>query len=353
MSPPLKGPLEQHLEPAVDDAQIQKIARGLKAARSAPAPRRVWPLALAATAAAVLAVVSARALLRPTAPPALPLLALAGGQPLPAELVDAQSWSFSEGSRVTLDRGATLQVVANQPSQLTLLLKGGKSRFEVTPGGPRKWLIEAGLVTVEVVGTAFTVDRAADGVCVAVEHGTVVVRGEHLPDRLARLDAGMSTCARPEVAGPGPVKTLVPSAAVPSEASPTAPAPSADTLLKAADAAREAGDFESAAAVLGTLLRKWPADPNVPSAAFTLGVLELEKLGRPHDAARHFGIASKSPALVGDARLRQVEALVAAGDLAMAERVARAAIDLAPQSAHAGRLQRWLSDPQHAGSWLR
>ncbi|MBL8950331.1 MAG: FecR domain-containing protein [Myxococcaceae bacterium] len=347
MSPPIKGPLEQHLEPAVDDARLQKVAQRLKAARTAPAPRRLWPYAVAAAALIAVAVVWLKP--APVAPLPGPL-ALADDGALP-EVLEGRSWHFADDSTLTLEDGAAVQVVANQPSQLTLLVRRGKGRFHVTPGGPRKWVVEAGLVSVEVVGTLFTVDRQSDGVCVSVERGSVIVRGDHLPDRLVRLDAGKSTCARPEPVADVPAPSPAPEP-TPAPAPLPAPKPTADALLAAADRARAAGNDTLAAQQLAKLLEDWPGDASAPSAAFTLGRLELERLQRPADAARHFTLAARSPALAGDARLRQVEALAAAGNLAAAEAAARAAIEAEGNSTRTARLQRWLADPQHAASWL-
>ena len=70
--------------------------------------------------------------------------------------------------------------------------KRGAASFEVRPGGPRRWQIECGLATVEVVGTRFTCARGADRLHIGVEHGVVLVRGERVPNRVRRLAAGES-----------------------------------------------------------------------------------------------------------------------------------------------------------------
>lgn len=46
----------------------------------------------------------------------------------------------------------------------------------VQPGGPRRWQVEGGLATIEVVGTAGRLR-------VSVQRGAIVVRGEGVPDR--------------------------------------------------------------------------------------------------------------------------------------------------------------------------
>ena len=72
--------------------------------------------------------------------------------------------------------------------------------------GPRRWQIECGLATVEVVGTHFDVERSPGRLRVAVARGQVLVRGERVPDRVRRLAAGEAlevTDARPPGARAG------------------------------------------------------------------------------------------------------------------------------------------------------
>ena len=64
----------------------------------------------------------------------------------------------------------------------------GGVRFEVEPDGPRRWTIETGLATVEVVGTVFEVERAPGAVDVRVERGVVVVRGERVPTIMREVE---------------------------------------------------------------------------------------------------------------------------------------------------------------------
>src|SRR5262249_56483416 len=64
--------------------------------------------------------------------------------------------------------------------------------LEVMPKRGRTWTIETDLATVEVVGTAFSVERDARRLRVTVARGIVVVRGERVPGRIQRLSAGQS-----------------------------------------------------------------------------------------------------------------------------------------------------------------
>ena len=69
------------------------------------------------------------------------------------------------------------------------------------PGGPRRWQIECGLATVEVVGTS-SAARGPHGLRVGVERGVVLVRGERVVNHVRRLTAGESMEILDETAGP-------------------------------------------------------------------------------------------------------------------------------------------------------
>lgn len=93
-----------------------------------------------------------------------------------------------------------------------------------------------------------------------------------------------------------------------------APAPRDEPaeLLLAADVARLSRHPEEALAPLRRILEAHAADPRAPLAAFTLGRVLLDDLGRPREAAAAFErtrtLAPQAP-LAEDAFARQVEAL--------------------------------------------
>jgi transmembrane sensor len=392
--PPLKGPLEEHLAPVLDESRIQAIKHRVEAeghALERPGVPR-WGVALSLLFALALALVWWSRTHEPRA------LALADGSSLPAAVTGTgpRELKLSDGSTISLAAETQAEVVANQPGKLTLLVRQGKARFEVNPRAHEQWLVEAGLVTVEVVGTLFTVERDTDGVRVGVERGTVIVRGDSLPDRLLRLEAGQSrfvSAEKIEAAKmlPVPPQPKVVGLEPPSPPSGETRTPAreptaswrraaaggdyvtawaalehsgfegiakstsrADELLLLADTARWTGHDAQAAQALEHLLSVAPADPNAPIAAFTLGRLELEKLNRPGAAAAHFEQAAASPALgplAEDALARRVEALSAAGQPEAAQAAARAAVELFPEGAHAAELRRRLAHAGPSGSW--
>jgi tetratricopeptide (TPR) repeat protein len=76
----------------------------------------------------------------------------------------------------------------------------------------------------------------------------------------------------------------------------------ANTLLRAADAARLSGHPEASVGYFRALLRDHRQHPAAPTAAFTLGRVLLEHLGRPVEAAEAFATANE---LARDSELAQ------------------------------------------------
>ncbi len=92
-------------------------------------------------------------------------------------------------------------------------------------------------------------------------------------------------------------------------------------LLLLADVARLSRHPADAVAPLSRLLREQPADPRAPLAAFTLGRVLLDELGRPREAAQSFlRVQELDPdgPLSQDALAREVEAWSRAGEGASA-----------------------------------
>ncbi len=344
-------PLEQQLRPALDEAGVARVWRGIRAqrvgeARTASATdgrrRARWAVAgmgvLAAVAAlVVLARLQGGALQQPGA-----LRVAVGEAALSTVLRPSRApIALDDGSRLVVAAGTDMEVLANDGARFVTLLRRGRCHFAVKPGGPRRWTIETDLATVEVVGTEFTVDRSARGLAVTVDHGVVLVRGERVPGRVTRLRAGErldvpsdATVGTAPLAAPAsPPPVVVPSAGVsaatgpaanavrlpvsaPTAARAHASADDADARLAEADAARAAGRTEDAARVLGEVMRAYASDPRGALAAFSLAKLQLEELERPGEAAETFAwvVRRGSPrALVEDAQARRVEALTRAG----------------------------------------
>jgi len=363
--------LVERLDPAFDERVINKVWHAIEDGR-APRQRfatRSW----AVTALAVMLLGGAGLFALSSATPDAPLH-LADAHALAGELGNTRevtSYGLDDGSRIELSRGAQASVVRNDGSEFVTVLRKGKSTFDVRPGGKRRWTIEAGVLTVQVLGTRFVVERSAARVRVAVERGVVLVRGEQVPERTQRLTAGqtieLEEAKKPEpVVVPVPVVTPLPplpsmeAAPVPVEQPAAAPikegpswralaehgdfdhafaalreagtsvairkADDVATLLLLADVARRAHAYDDAAHALEEALRRKPHGAEAVIAAFTLGKLEQESLRQPALARGHFAFVveeGEGSELAEDALARLVDVLRESGARAAAKERAR------------------------------
>jgi transmembrane sensor len=119
-------------------------------------------------------------------------LLVADGRPLAALETSEKPLTvrLDDDSEIRLAAKSRIEPLTSTGSRFELLLARGSAEFSVTPGGPRRWLVEAGAARVEVVGTVFRVTRAATSVRVSVSRGSVLVRGENVPGWVQRLNAG-------------------------------------------------------------------------------------------------------------------------------------------------------------------
>ncbi|MBP8809532.1 MAG: FecR domain-containing protein [Kofleriaceae bacterium] len=203
-----RAPIERELTPALDEAELAQVwrrVRDVQATRRAVPRRRLYQgIAVCALAVAAVAVVVAWPRSR-VAPGALAgEVALAPG----AQLAEPRTIALADGSHLELATAARLEVLANEGDKFVTAVRRGRVRFDVRPGGPRRWVVETDLATVEVVGTAFSVDRGAGALAVEVERGVVLVRGERVPGRIVRLTAGQRIEVADVVAlaPPGPME---------------------------------------------------------------------------------------------------------------------------------------------------
>ena len=364
----LPDPISEVLEDTAGEARVRRLWRGIEArrgkARSRRASRAVMGVALAAAAAALVWIAW------PSGAPG-PLLLADGGR-LAAREGEARI-ALADGSAIVLAPGARIEPLRNDARALALRLVRGQARFEVEPGGPRTWTVETGVATVEVVGTVFTVERGDGWARVEVERGVVVVRGERVPDRAARLTRGGSLTvgelprlsaspisAEPEgggvpsrrgatdgIAEPAAPPVPAEEPAVPRRAQPRGPSASdapgedANALMARAAQARLGGRPSEAASLLEQAMAR-EGDPAAGVAAFTLGRLELDVLSRPDRAASAFTRALAlplPPRLREDAAARRVEAHAAAGDPDAARAAAAEYLARYPEGRHAARVR--------------
>jgi transmembrane sensor len=398
----LRFPLRSALRDDVDDAVLHRMWQEIDGRfPAAPVRRRSWSASAVAVvvagvlgASGVAGIALSSLLRRGDAGP----LRRADGAALAA--VEAApngprgtSVALADGSRIELERGARLEPLESSGTTFAAVLARGSAVFEVRPGGPRRWTIECGLATVEVVGTRFSCERRAGRLRVTVDRGTVLVRGERVPDRARRLGAGevIDILERPPEAAPAAPADPIPS---PSEAVAPAPPRQAGALPRAAlaaaappawrdlarggrheeafralgadglrretrrlgvrdllalaDVARLSGHPADAVAPLERILSEFSSDPQAPLAAFALGRIELDALSHPPEARAAFerALALGVPAgLREDTRARLVEACVRAGEAGAAAAAASAYAREYPGGRYTRAIEAWLSGP--------
>jgi transmembrane sensor len=246
-------------------------------------------------------------------------------------------------------------VVDPQGAGRAFVLRRGSARFVVIRDERRPFRVRVGPLVVEDLGTVFSVSRLSEyEFDVAVEEGNVAVLCGNSRVELGGGQRRTFACGEPEKQATGAAT----SAAVPVSAGrphppreePTLPgvpsrlaAPAwrvlaergqyreaydslrgeseasvrdeTRELLLAADTARLSGHASEAVPYLRRVLVRRGDDPRAHLAAFTLGRVLLDELGRPAEAAEAFARAraSQTP-LAEDALAREVEAWARAGD---------------------------------------
>jgi transmembrane sensor len=241
------------------------------------------------------------------------------------------------------------------------VLRSGGARFMVSHDPDRPFVVTAGDVLVEDLGTTFTVRYLSDErVHVAVEAGRVRV---HARGEAADLAAGdeQDFAASPLAPEPDPAprrsgnETTTPSWRLLAEsgqydeahaalkrAGPNAVRDQTADLLLAADAARLSGHPAAAVPYLERVVRSHASDPRAGLASFTLGRVFLEELGRPREAADAFARAREAGGpLAEDALAREVEATARTGDTVRSRELAREYQTLYPNGRRAKSVSRW------------
>lgn len=244
--------------------------------------------------------------------------------------------SFEDGSTLTaLTSDTILETLAMTERDVTLRLASGAVDVTVAKGGVRKWTIEAGELSVEVVGTRFVVTRSLDRTSVSVAEGVVLVRSAKLEDGVKRLVAG----TRVEVATAETTRRSAP--------------PSFGALLSQADAARQAGDLRAAAVHLQQLVRTFPHDVRTGVAAFQLALVTQQLGASASQVVAAFETAlakARGQSLRQDCYWRLVLALEHAGDAPQARQRAEQSLRDFPNGRYAAELRRRVSPPSTPSS---
>jgi transmembrane sensor len=310
------------IAPDLSDRDVERLVQGAARRRRRRARVRAG-FATTAAAAAALAIVHFLPAHR--SPPARPA-------PAPVATGNGGALRLADGSVATpTEPGSTLAVLGESAQRVDLALRRGGARFDVVPSTKRAFSVQAGDVTVTVLGTVFTVERVADRIGVTVERGTVRVDWKVGTRQLHRGESGwfppllVDSGGAPAQPEPPPRAVVlsrretetVRANARPKVAEATAGAETAERLLAEADAERLAGHAAQGAAILRRLLRDHARDARAPLAAFTLGRLLLMELDRPREAAVAFAqvrVLAPGGSFAEDALAREVEAWRRAGD---------------------------------------
>ena len=114
-----------------------------------------------------------------------------------------------------------------------------------------------------------------------------------------------------------------------------------EELLLLADVARRAGQPREAAPLLARVVELGPSDARAPVAAFTLGRLQLDRLGSPAEAAESFAFVRRhGAALREDATALEATARARAGQTARARVVADEYLGAYPEGRRAAAMRR-------------
>jgi transmembrane sensor len=289
--------------------------------------------------------------------------------------VAASEVRFADGSGATLlARNAEVRVQEDTVDRVVARLTGS-ARFDVVSNPRRTFEVRAGDVRVRVLGTAFSlrqIDSAKTHV--SVEHGRVQVawmggavtlrdgeQGLFPPPAGAETGAADSGAA-PELAAPaGPAGPGVRQdhgwresalrgdfdrayAELNARGKDDVRDDPSDLML-AADVARLSSHPAQAALALQKVCDRYPKDRRAPVAAFTLGRVLLDDLGRGTEAAAAFHRARvlwPAGPLAQDALAREAEALQHAGSADRARSVADQYLRGYPEGRHAAAMRNML-----------
>jgi transmembrane sensor len=266
----------------------------------------------------------------------------------------AQRMQLADGSEIALlDANTRVVVKEVSPTRMALELAAGHARFDIAHRAERLFRVMSGEVTVEVLGTLFEVERDAGRTRVSVARGRVAVQWSEGRTVLSAGEAGWfpktmpweltsESASSPAASAKRAAPKTSPSAAQGTWREPAergdfehayallaqtkhAPLDDVEELMLAADTARLSGHPEAALPFLKRVVEHHASDSRAPLAAFTLGGVLMQQLGRPREAETAYGLArelSLKSSLAQDALARQVEAAHRAGDSERAEKLA-------------------------------
>jgi transmembrane sensor len=296
--------------------------------------------------------------------------------------------ALGEATEARFERGTELVVRERTDARVVVGVRSGTAHFKVRHDPRRLFRVEAGDVEVEDLGTTFEVEHRGSTVRVFVSEGSVAVAfpgtaGKSRRGATLRAgETGVYPSLAATVSAPSAESATADDAPAPqpgSTASAVAPAqPAADwrelaragkhqrayellaasgfrevrgdaaDLLLASDVARQSRHPARAAELLRRLLGEHASDSRAPSAAFTLGWVLMNELGRPREAALSFARAEAlAPRgnLAEDALARSVEAWYRAGESSRAKAEVERYRRAYPRGRHQATLERLVLTP--------
>jgi len=256
------------------------------------------------------------------------------------------SLALADGSRAIVEsKDIVLKATESTPDRVVMKLEQGRARFEVVPNPSRIFEVDAGPVSVRVLGTVFVVERTVLGAHVSVTKGRVRVSWAGDSAELGAGEFGDFPQARKlgeqnDTPNDGPSDSLHKARPQASSVAIVGPnwrdlardgdyesayglwrtegsSDNAGDLMLGADVARLSHHAGEAVSPLRRLIQSHRGDPRAPLAAFTLGRVLLDDLGRPSEAAAAFREARQmapAGAMAQDALAREVESWSRAGD---------------------------------------
>ncbi len=253
--------------------------------------------------------------------------------------------SESQGPKVKALVPGTQFTSEEAPSHHTYHLETGSLRFETQENGAKPLIVRVGELTIEDIGTIFQVERLPDDRArVSVTAGMVRVTWPNGADTLEAEETGTyPPLADETIALSKPAKNGKQRGRILTDDwrrlarrgkyqqafeilfhHPQKVENRVEDLLLAADVMRFSGRPDRAVKYLESIVRGHGRDPRSSLAAFTLGRVFLDELGRPLKAARAFGVARKARGPLAEKALaREVEAWFRAGETDRAKKAAR------------------------------
>jgi hypothetical protein len=251
--------------------------------------------------------------------------------------------SFSDRSRVELEPGSAVRVIALDSDGATLALSRGALDASVIHREGTSWRVYAGPFVVRVIGTSFHVqwDEARAAIGVHVHEGTVQVEGACLttPRRVSRGEERVFTCAGWELP---PVDELA-RVERPREIPPRASEPNEEPIEREVPIRAPS---ERADERLVDVRRLAPGSDDAALAAFLLGRLAFDQQRDYTEAVRWFSTYERERPdgpLIREAMGRRFESLARSGDREGARAAAERYLARFPDGPHrerAGELLR-------------